>query len=240
MTAAAITTRLLRVPRHRGRRVLAIAMATVVVNCALVLGLARLSRELIDRTSAPLMAMPIVQAAAPSEPPPTAVLPPVEDRRDETIPAAPALDLAAPGPDPTALRLPAPNLDLPAADLALALPAAGVASALPAAAPGAAPELPAIDEEPPELLSALDLARFYPRAARSRELTGESVIRLAVTASGAVSACTVLSSVPAGVFDAAAERLGGSLRFRPARRGGRAVAATHALRIVWTLEEPRR
>ena len=240
MTAAAITTRLLRAPRHRSRRVLAITLATVVINCGLVLALARLSRDLIDHTSAPLLALPIVQANIPSEPPPTVLPPPVETRRDEAIPAAPALDLAAPGPDPTALRLPPPSLDLPTAELALALPAASVASSLPAAPTAGPQELPAIDEEPPELLSVVDLARFYPRAARLRELTGESVIRLSVTATGAVSACAVESSVPAGVFDAAAERLGGSLRFRPARRGGRAVAATHALRIVWTLEEPRR
>jgi TonB family protein len=240
MPTAAITTRLIRAPRHRSRRVLAIAFATVVINCGLVLALARLSRELVDHTSAPLLAMPIVQATAPSEPPPSVVLPPVETRRDEVIPAAPALDLAAPGPDPAALRLPPPSLDLPTSELALALPTASVVPSLPAATTAAMDELPTIDEEPPELLSVLDLARFYPRPARLRELTGESVVRLSITASGAVSACVVVSSAPAGVFDAAAERLGGSLRFRPARRGGRTVASTHALRIVWTLEEPRR
>jgi TonB family protein len=240
MPAVAITTRLTRVPRHRSRRVLAIAVTTVVINCGLVLALARLSRELVDHTSAPLLAMPIVQANVPSEPPTSVLPPPVETRRDEAIPAAPALDLAAPSPDPAALRLPPPSLDLPTAELTLALPTVGVASSFPSAPTATPQELPAIDEEPPELLSVLDLARFYPRPARLRELTGESVIRLSVSAAGAVSACVVESSVPAGVFDAAAERLGNSLRFRPARRGGRTVASTHALRIVWTLEEPRR
>ncbi len=90
--------------------------------------------------------------------------------------------------------------------------------------------------EPPVLQGGLDLDRFYPYIARSRGLTGTSRLSLDLDANGAVTEVHVLGSTPTGVFDAAAVSLARTLRFQPARRGGRPLATTTSLTIAWTIK----
>lgn len=152
--------------------------------------------------------------------------------------AIPALDLAAPSSD-SDFSLPSlPVTDKPV-ELAPYVPAFSAVSSEGApgvAAPQAVQGAPLGFDEQPELASAFDLKRFFPRQAKMRGVEGESVVRFELDKTGAVLRATVLSSTPNGVFEQAAERLARSLRFRPAKRAGVPVACTYDQRIYWKLE----
>lgn len=74
----------------------------------------------------------------------------------------------------------------------------------------------------------------YPKAAFDQGLSGKVVLRVEVDASGKVGNVRVLSSTPAGVFDAASVAAAKEWTFAPARRNGTAVAS--ALKIPMTFE----
>jgi len=74
----------------------------------------------------------------------------------------------------------------------------------------------------------------YPKAAFDQGLSGKVVLRVEVDASGKVGNVRVLSSTPAGVFDAASVAAAKGWTFKPARRNGTAVAS--ALKIPMTFE----
>jgi len=74
----------------------------------------------------------------------------------------------------------------------------------------------------------------YPKAAFDQGLSGKVVLRVEVDASGKVGNVRVLSSTPAGVFDAASVAAAKGWTFQPARRNGTAVAS--ALKIPMTFE----
>jgi len=74
----------------------------------------------------------------------------------------------------------------------------------------------------------------YPKAAFDQGLSGKVVLRVEVDASGKVGNVRVLSSTPAGVFDAASVAAGKGGTFNPAGRNGTAVAS--ALKIPMTFE----
>jgi TonB family protein len=79
------------------------------------------------------------------------------------------------------------------------------------------------------------VARYYPFAARSHGITGESIIDLRIEADGRISSFAIVSSSPPGVFDSALAGLVGSLQADPATAQGKPVASTFRVRIQWTL-----
>lgn len=95
--------------------------------------------------------------------------------------------------------------------------------------------MPAFDT-PAQREGTFDLDRYYPRSARLRAITGSTRLRLTISAEGRVVAVEVLESTPAGVFEHAAERLAGNLRFRPATAAGVAVPSTQDTTITWTMK----
>jgi protein TonB len=195
-----------------------------------------------------------------AEPPPlastvTAIPPPLEPERvPETVPeparaAAPAtapslppLDLAPAGLDPAAVHLPLPDIAMPLVDLPATIPAFRSAAPSAGRVPGGAvdgalqEQVVGATDEAAELLTPINLDRFYPRDARRRRIEGETVIVLALDAKGVVTGCTVAQSSPPAVFDAAADDLGRTLRFRPARWQGQPVASSCRLKLMWRLE----
>lgn len=74
----------------------------------------------------------------------------------------------------------------------------------------------------------------YPRDAFEQGLSGKVVLRVEVDAEGRAGEVRVLSSTPAGVFDAASVAAAKKWTFEPARRDGKAVAS--ALKIPMTFE----
>jgi TonB family protein len=221
--------------RPRGRWWWA-ALLAVGVNAGAVAVLAELAAA--RPPAAAVLPVREVDRLPPPDPDPPAESPAADEPAAEAAPAAvpalalPALDLAV-ADQPLTAALPPPVLSAPAP---FDLPAVALPGVLPAAiaAPGAGAGGVAADR-PAERAGSFDLTRFYPRAARRQGLRGTSVVRLAIAADGAVTAVAVERSEPAGAFEEAAQRLGRSLRYRPALRGGAPVASTQHLTIDWTL-----
>lgn len=74
----------------------------------------------------------------------------------------------------------------------------------------------------------------YPSSAFEQGLSGKVVLRVEVDAEGRTREVRVLSSTPAGVFDAASIAAAKKWTFEPARRDGKAVAS--ALKIPMTFQ----
>ena len=234
------STRLIR-RRTTSRGWLVGVALTIALNLALVVGLAQASHLAADHVEPP---QPVRRIQRTEAPPPPPVEPPPRTRPRSTqeqaaLPtvALPALDLAS-APLEADLELPAFTavtdvLGLP--DTVPAFAALGVETVLSdGLEPGTGLDLSF--DEPPALLAALDLRRFYPRQALVRRIEGQTVLRLELDASGAVRVGTIVSSLPAGVFDDAAQRLARQLRFSPAKRAGQAVAAIFTQTIHWSIE----
>lgn len=210
----------------------------LLANVGIVIALGQVS-HLGHPPPEPPLALHRLRQLPPEMPPP----PPERPREsselhtDEVVPLAlPSLDL--PAVSTSALSLPAignpaADFDLPAivpAFAAIGLPV----DAPPTAALSLAAGPPAFDT-PAQREGTFDLDRFYPRAARSRGVTGTSRIRSHIDRSGRVTAVEVLESQPAGVFDQAAERLGLAQRYRPALQANAAVPTIQDTTINWTL-----
>lgn len=203
------------------------ALLAVVVNAGVFIGLR--PAPVVVAVEPPLRTVTIA-ITTPPEP-----APPVE----AGTPAATASPVAAPAAASATFDLPA--LDLPpTGSPALATGAGPVLGALPGVrVPALA--LPTVTApvdsiEPPVLQGGLQLDRFYPYLARARGITGSSRLNLDVDADGAVTEVRIVGSVPAGVFESAATALARTLRFQPARQGGRVVATTTSLTIAWTIK----
>ncbi len=217
---------------------LAAALA-LIVNLAVVAGLAQVSRLHFDAPAAPL-ALTTLRQIAPDPPPSAPAHEPARETDADLQAAAapialPSLDLPA-APTAGSLSLPAlgsleASLELPQSLPAFTPIAATPGPALPVAGPAGPPGY----DTPAEREGDFSLDRHYPRIARQRGITGSSRIRFTIDDQGRVTTVTVLESTPAGVFDTAAENLARSLRFRPARSGGRAVASAQETTIEWTL-----
>ncbi len=226
--------------RQRPTRVAVIAIAAAVAtNAALVLTLAWISRA---QPVLETIALPPIQRITFADPAVEAPQP--------TAPArAPAAEAQVAVP-PQALEL--PDLDqgptLPRAPSELAAPALPVLPlALPefvsdaagAAGPDSDDRLPAMaalgpGDAMPELVSPINLERFYPRSALRRGIAGDTRLRLTIDADGRVLDCAVLSSDPPGEFEEQARKLGMSLRFRPERRSGQAVPSVVVHPVHWS------
>ncbi len=77
----------------------------------------------------------------------------------------------------------------------------------------------------------------YPRVAREKGWEGEVLVRIAITADGAVRSATVERSSGYDVLDRAAVEAVLRWRFEPARRAGAAVASDRSLRFVFRLAD---
>lgn len=240
--AFASTAGLPRTRSFRRRRPLRLWWGAVVVallaNAGIVVVLGQVSHLGLP-TPEPPLALHRLRQIPPETPPPPPERPreSSEPHTDEVIPLAlPSLD--PPAVPTSALSLPAigspeAGFDLPA--IVPAFAAIGPPSdAPPTMAMPLAAGPPAFDTTA-QREGAFDLDRFYPRAARSRGITGTSRIRSHIDRSGRVTAVEVLESQPTGVFDQAAERLGLAQRFRPAQQAGAAVPTIQDTTITWTI-----
>ena len=95
------------------------------------------------------------------------------------------------------------------------------------AAPDAVPPRPAAGNPPPA----------YPLIARRRGQQGRVLLRLEVAADGTASQAAVVRSSGVDALDRAARAAVARWRFQPARRGGRAVAATVEVPVVFRLDD---
>jgi len=91
---------------------------------------------------------------------------------------------------------------------------------------------------PPEMTEA-SLTRLkpieldYPSEALRKNIEGWVELSYVVSTEGKVTAVKVLNSSPAGVFDAAAARALGRVRYKPMMQGGKATAVSTKLRIAF-------
>lgn len=211
------------------------ALIAIVTNVGVVIVLSQISNLHVAAPEAPQTVRTIRQVEPEPPPPPERPETPPEPVEEPLAVALPTLDLHA-TPQPEALNVPdVPNLDANF-DLPLSVPAfTAIAAATTAEVPTGALTLGEPDQAA-EVESTFDLERFYPRAARLRGITGRSRMRLTIDPMGAVANVVVFEATPPGVFEQATERLGRSLRFRPAKRDGKNVASTKDLIIDWTLK----
>jgi protein TonB len=220
-----------------------LAFVAIVVaagaDALLMLTLAWLSRAAPAPTQPPLPPLARLSIAEPTVEAEQPLAPARAVAAEETLaaPPPPALDLPPLGEGPPLPRLEAPML-APALPVISATMPAFVSDSAGLAGPSAPSELPPVaalgpGDSPPELLTPINLERFYPRGALRRGVAGDTRLKLSIGEDGLVRACEVVESSPAGVFDEAARRLGLSLRFRPERRGGQAVPSVIIHPIHW-------
>lgn len=81
-----------------------------------------------------------------------------------------------------------------------------------------------------------DLDRYYPRIARRKRISGESLLELHIDEEGHVAEYTILSSQPDGVFERSIPPLIPHIRYEPARQGDQAVSEVRRLKLKWSLE----
>lgn len=209
-------------------RLLLAALLAVAFNAAVVLALGRATPRVGSDEA------PATIALVTADPPPEVIEPATasSDAAKSEADIVPALQLASLSAEAHALRLPAPHWNLPALSTSLAMPAYRANAAGGEAGTVKTEALLSFDSSP-ELITPIDLARFYPPFARKRSIGGQSIVTMIITEPGRVSQVRVISSMPEGVFDDAAKRLCAGLRFRPAMRQGKACEQSHALKIVW-------
>lgn len=214
------------------RHCAAVALA-LCVNLALVAVLASRGGRAARMLPRQLETVPLEIVPAGGRPrravrPPRAPVHEQAQRSQTPAPPAPPA-IAMPRLEPAPAGLDSMGIGLPPYDPG-ADPAGVALPDVPVAKDGAALSEAAALIQPP------DLSLYYPYRARLRGITGTTRLRLQVGADGRVGAVEVLSSAPAGVFEAAAGRVGRSLRFRPALKRGEAAASSVELSLVWRLE----
>jgi TonB family protein len=95
---------------------------------------------------------------------------------------------------------------------------------------------------PPEVMEA-SLTRLrpiqldYPNEALRKNIEGWVELSYVVSAEGKVTTVKVLNSSPAGVFDAAAAKALGRVRYKPVTQGGKATAVNTKLRIAFRVSQ---
>lgn len=219
--------------KQRARRTVVMAAVGILVNVAIIMMLSHFSRVALNSYSPSqrVTALNLVQ-------------PPEEERildRTET----PAEEKT------TQPKLKLPELELPALDSSmtgLALPQLSPTDDLwdlPAVAPagllkdlrsGTGGSAYSDQTTPAQLLTAIDLGRFYPRRAKRQGIEGNTLMRLHIDAAGKVTNAEVISSTPKGVFDDAAKDVCEDLNFLPAKRAGVAIASTLEYELVWKIK----
>jgi TonB family protein len=77
----------------------------------------------------------------------------------------------------------------------------------------------------------------YPNEALRKNIEGWVELSYVVSAEGKVTTVKVLNSSPAGVFDAAAAKALGRVRYKPVTQGGKATAVSTKLRIAFRVSQ---
>jgi periplasmic protein TonB len=111
--------------------------------------------------------------------------------------------------------------------------ATAIAPALAAALLLAACERGPVPETPPRQLSASPFE--YPEDLWDAQVEGQTTLRLFISDHGSVDTVRLEKTSGYAAFDSAALAGGRSLRFRPATRGGKAVAAWFLLPVKFEL-----
>lgn len=238
MTASAART----TATKRERTALWVALGTTALANGLLLVLVTLlNQPRIMPPEEPVAVRRLVQPPPPPRPPTVAAVkaptPSMSAPSSAVVPSPPLPRLELPR---IATGDPLPLPDLPAIDLARPVDFTVAIAGMPAGAAGDL--MPAQDagdvvDEPPVLVEAFDLQRFYPRNARLRGIEGSTTVRIELSTDGTVTSCTVLGSTPPEIFDAATRELVRTLRFTPARNHGAPVAIAFNKTINWTLPE---
>lgn len=78
----------------------------------------------------------------------------------------------------------------------------------------------------------------YPKSAFEQSISGKVVLRVNVDAEGRTSGVSVISSTPAGVFDAVSIAAAQKWTFEPARRDGKPVASALQIPLTFALDQP--
>ena len=151
---------------------------------------------------------------------------------------------AASGPNTSRQSQPRPPAPAPSALPALAdrHPLAEVSSTLPGLSLGTGTaglsvtdNLP-VSEAPSKAAPVFLASPRYPAELMRRGIEGAVVVRMRVDSTGKVVSAVVVSSEPKGLFDDAAIDAARRYRFRPARKGGKAIATTVEQRIVFRIK----
>ena len=80
------------------------------------------------------------------------------------------------------------------------------------------------------------LERAYPESLREAGVTGETMLQFVIDENGRVESGSVeILSSTNDEFAAAARRIVGSMRFSPAKSGGRSVRVTTTIPVTWTI-----
>lgn len=145
-------------------------------------------------------------------------------------PAAPATLTGAFATAPERSRPRAPQLSA----AALPAPHFGFEAPTQAGAPAHPPRPRSADYQPPLILSK-PVPRYTPLA-RAEHLQGDVVLRVVLSATGAIRVLNVVQGLGAGL-DQAAQAAVRAIRFQPARRGARPVDATVLVRVSFRLAE---
>lgn len=174
--------------------------------------------------SAPVMAQLIIKPSKPAAPPFSA--PAVEMEKPRTRPVLATQPKSVPAPRPEAVPpavTPPPPADAPVAP-------ASVSTAAPSPAPAIAPPVPDLAAQ-----CLYRQAPVYPAAARRRGLEGSVRLRVALDATGAIDAITLIESSGSPLLDTAALAAVRRWRCAPARVDGRAVPTVAEQRINFQL-----
>ncbi|WP_367346856.1 TonB family protein [Stenotrophomonas bentonitica] len=78
----------------------------------------------------------------------------------------------------------------------------------------------------------------YPKGAFEQNISGKVVLRVNVDAEGRTSGVSVISSTPAGVFDAVSIAAAQKWTFEPARKDGKPVASALKIPLTFALDQP--
>ncbi len=164
--------------------------------------------------------------------PPKKEQPPPPEKRAQKIPLPlmPPISVSVAPVQANALTLPQFDADISPLDITLVAP-------MPTAPLTTAQTHTVALGTPAQALTAINLQRFYPRRLRRLGITGDTRAHIEINAQGRVNAVTILSSTPAGRFDAAAEKAMRSIHYKPATDDtGQAIASTMTVTLLWRVE----
>jgi TonB family protein len=102
---------------------------------------------------------------------------------------------------------------------------------------GASIGLPGIElDKRAQLVLAPNLARYYPRVAKRKNIEGETLLELHIDKYGRISDYRIISSNPDDIFEEAIPKLIKQIRYEPAKSGNETMPDVQPLKLKWTLE----
>jgi TonB family protein len=214
----------------------------------------------VDRPPPPPLPAPVEMPGAPEAPPKRSPRPTTKHASPAPAPTpAPPTETPAPVPEAPAPPSNEPPLMMPGVALSATSTAGGLGiraggggrvargkgtggdgSGDGGGEPGLGEIAPAyaLTEEPVFLnnVSAAELQRYYPEAARKEHVEGVVRVKMLISDQGTVAKATLIND-PTGVFSSAALKVARLYRFRPAKISGRKVATEIEFAIHFELNE---